>query len=105
MPELDPARRTANEHFDALWEQVGAKRVIIGDEDKGVEIRVDADLSVFGILEKLKAAADEGHSTGEISDEEQKVVRDTLEDTARKLSGGIHDKLQKQFRKFTGGGL
>jgi hypothetical protein len=102
MPETESGAQTANARFDALWEEVGAKRVIIGDEDKGVEIRVDADLSIFGILDKLKEAANSGHRTGEISADEQKKLTDVLEQTAHSLSGGVYDKLREQFEKLTG---
>ncbi len=97
MPEPDPGAQTANERFDALWEKVGADRVVIGDEDNGVEIRVDADLSIFGIIDKLKEAAKRGVETGRISKDEQKIVSEKFEETVSSLSGGIYDKLYDQL--------
>lgn len=102
MPGTEPGTQTANERFDALWEEVGAERIVIGGEEKVVEIRVDADLSIFGILEKLKEEANSGHEKGEISKDEQKLITEALEGTVSKLSGGVHDKLREQFEKRTG---
>jgi hypothetical protein len=102
MPEAAPGTLTANQRFDALWEEVGAKRVIIGDEEDGVRIRFDPDLSIFGILDKLKEAANSEHEKGEISKDEQKAVTDALEQTVKKLSGGIYDKLNAHFKTLTG---
>jgi hypothetical protein len=98
MPEVEDA----NQRFNQLWDEIGAKRITIGDEEKGVEIVVDADLSIFGILEKLKDTARAGHDEGEISDDEQKMIATTLEDCARAFSGGIHDRLRRQVDKLTG---
>jgi hypothetical protein len=97
-----PEAQDANERFNQLWDEIGAERVILGDEDKGVEIVVDADLSIFGILEKLKDAARTGHAGGEISEDEKKTIAVTLEDCARAFSGGIHSRLRRQIGKLTG---
>lgn len=102
MPEAAPGTLTANQRFDALWDEVGAKRVVIGDAEDGVVIRVDADLSIFGILDKLKAAANSGHEKGEISKDEQKAVTEAVESTASRLSGDLYDKLSAQFAKLAG---
>lgn len=102
MPEAQPGSQSPTERFNQLWDEIGAKRIIIGDADKGVEITIDADLSIFGILDKLKEAAESGHAQGEISDAEKKAVGKTLEDTARSLSGGLHDKLRQQIEKLAG---
>jgi hypothetical protein len=102
MPEAQPGTPTPTERFDRLWEEIGAKRITIGDADKGVESTVDADLSIFGILDKLKEAAESGHAKGEISDDEQKAIVKALEETARGLSGGLQDKLRQQLDKLTG---
>ena len=104
MPETSPGSQTPNDRFDALWDEVGAKRIVLGDADEGVEIRVDADLSIFGILEKLKQAAERGHEEGAISTEERQKVSDALEETLQRISGGLHDRLRDQFRKITGKG-
>jgi hypothetical protein len=101
MPESQPGSPTPTERFDRLWEEIGAKRIVIGDADKGVEITVDADLSIFGILDKLKEAARSGHEEGAISDAEEKAIARTLEDTARTLSGSIQDKLRAQVERLT----
>ena len=101
MPEPD-SEPTANQRFDALWEETGAARIVAGDEDQGVEIRVDADLSIFGIFETLKDAADSGHTKGEISTDEQKRVTEAIDQAVHKLSGGVYDKLREQLAKLTG---
>ena len=101
MPESQPGSPSPTVRFDQLWEEIGAKRIIIGDEEKGVEITLDADLSLFGILDKLKAAARSGHEEGSISDAEEKAIAKTLEDTARTLSGSVQDKLRAQVERLT----
>jgi hypothetical protein len=100
MPEPQPGSPTPTERFDQLWEEIGAKRITIGDAEKGVEITVDADLSLFGILDKLKEAARSGHAEGSISDAEEKAIAATLEDTARTLSGSIQDKLRAEIERL-----
>lgn len=45
------------------------------DEDKGVEIVVDADLSVFAILDKLKAESKESRRKGELSSKDVKAIK------------------------------
>jgi hypothetical protein len=97
MPEAEDA----NERFNRLWNEIGAERIVIGDEDKGVEIVVDADLSLFGILDKLKEAARTGHAQGEISDDEQKMIANTLEECTRALSGGLLDRLRPQLDRLS----
>lgn len=101
MPE---AQQDANQRFNQLWEEIGAKRVTGGDEDDGVEIVVDADLSIFGILEKLKEASRAGQAEGDISEEEQKMIAERLEETARAFSGGVHDRLRRHIDRLTGRG-
>jgi hypothetical protein len=101
MPEPQPASPTPTERFNRLWEEIGAKRIVIGDAEKGVEITVDADLSIFGILDKLKEAARSGHAEGSISAAEEKAIARSLEDTARTLSGSIQDKLRAQVERLT----
>jgi hypothetical protein len=100
MPETEQA----NERFNRLWDEIGAERISIGDEDKGVEIVVDADLSLFGILEKLKEAARTGHTEGDIGAAERKRLASTLEDCARAFSGGVQGQLRRHVGKLTGKG-
>jgi hypothetical protein len=99
-----PAAQDANQRFNQLWDEIGAKRINIGDEEKGVEIVVDADLSLFGVLEKLKDAARTGHAGGDIGDDERKMLASTLEDCARAFSGGVQDRLRRHVGKLTGKG-
>ncbi|WP_210526896.1 hypothetical protein [Rubellimicrobium arenae] len=102
MPERPPETLTANQRFDALWEEIGAKRVIIGDEENGIVIRVDADLSIFGILDKLKEAAESEHEKGDLSKDEQKSVIEVLDQTVGKLSNGLYEKLSRHFDTLAG---
>jgi hypothetical protein len=99
-----PAAEDANERFNRLWNEIGAERIVIGDEDRGVEIVVDADLSLFGILDKLKEAARSGHAQGKISDDEQQKIANTLEECTRAFSGGLLDRLRPQLDKLSGKG-
>ena len=102
MPEAQPGTPSPTERFNLLWEEIGAKRITVGDEEKGVEITIDADLSIFGILDKLKEAAESGHASGKISDDEQKAIAKSLEDATHTLTGEIQDKLRDQFGKLMG---
>ena len=97
-----PEAQDANERFDRLWDEIGAAQIVVGDEDKGVEIVVDADLSIFGVLEKLKDAARTDHGEDKVSDDERKMIASALEDYVRTLSGGVQDRLRRQIGKFTG---
>ncbi|MGF1477128.1 MAG: hypothetical protein ACFB6S_16405 [Geminicoccaceae bacterium] len=55
----DPA--DANAEFEALWDEIGKKRLIIGDEDKkAVEIRLDVDLSPVALLKRLNDMSADG---------------------------------------------
>ena len=99
-----PEPQDTNERFNRLWDEIGAKRVLIGSEEKGVEIVVDADLSIFGVLEKLKDASRSGHAKDQISDHDQKKIASTLEECARAFAGGVQDKLRRQFDKLRGKG-
>lgn len=103
MPEPSPGTPTPNERFDALWEEVGAKRVTLGTEEKGVTITVDADLSIFALLDKLKETARKKEEAGEITKEEAKSVIHSSETVLSKLSseigGSVHDKLQSLLGK------
>ncbi len=101
MPDAQPGTPTPTERFDQLWEEIGAKRITIGDAADGVEITIDADLSIFGILDKLKEAAESGHAQGEISDADEKAIAKALEDAGKTLSGGIQDKLRQQLDKLS----
>jgi hypothetical protein len=84
----------ANDRFNRLWDEIGAKRIVIGDEDKGVEIVVDADLSIFSLIEKMKAAAREDQLKGELNEQDRKSVTEAIEG-AKQL---LEDKIDKPLR-------
>ncbi len=92
--------QNANERFNHLWEAIGAKRITIGDEDKGVEIVVDADLSIFAILDKLKEESEKSHRKGKLSAKEVKAVIKKTNAIKEVLDGGVYERLGKHFRKF-----
>jgi hypothetical protein len=96
MPEAQPETLTANQRFDALWDEVGAKRIVIGEEADGVVIRVDADLSVFGVLDKLKAAARGGHGK-RAAPEAGKSGKDEDGADLKRALRGLYDDLTKEF--------
>ncbi len=86
--------QNANERFNRLWDEIGAKRIVIGDEDKGVEIVVDADLSIFNLIEKMKEAAREDQVKGELNEQDRKSVAEAI-DGAKRL---LEDKIDKPLR-------
>ena len=92
----------ANNRFNTLWEDIGAKRITIGDEDKGVEIVIDADLSIFSILEKLKEESEAIHQKGELSATDMDAVSKAVESIEKILGGGgvVHKRLGDHFREF-----
>lgn len=100
MPDVQPGTPSPTERFNKLWDDIGAKRITIGDDDKGIEITVDADLSIFGILDKLKEAAESGHASGKISADEKNAIAKSVEDATHTLTGEIQDKLREQFHKL-----
>lgn len=102
MPETQPGTPSPTERFNRLWDEIGAKRITIGDEDKGVEITIDADLSIFGVLDKLKEAAESGHASGKISTDEKNAIAKSVEDATHTLTGEIQGKLRDQLKKLMG---
>jgi hypothetical protein len=87
----------ANERFNRLWDEIGAARVLIGDEGKGVEIVVDADLSIFNLIEKIKEAAREDQEKGTLSEQERKSVAEAMDEALRLLAGKVHEPLQTRI--------
>ncbi|MGF1563069.1 MAG: hypothetical protein ACFB3T_12925 [Geminicoccaceae bacterium] len=86
--------QNANERFNQLWDEIGAKRVIIGEPDKGVEISVDADLSLFNVLDKLKEAANSGHDMPDLKESDRKTLIETADACKKLLEGNLHDSLR-----------
>jgi hypothetical protein len=87
----------ANERFNRLWDEIGAKRVVIGDEDKGFQVVIDADLSIFKLIDKLKEAAREGHEKGELDEQERASVTDAIDEAKRLLADKIHEPLRNRI--------
>jgi hypothetical protein len=87
----------ANERFNRLWDEIGAKRIVIGDEDKGVEIVVDADLSIFNLIEKVKEAAREDQAKGTLSEQDRKSLAEAIDGAKRVLEDKIDQPLRKRI--------
>lgn len=87
----------ANERFNRLWEEIGAKRILVGDEDQGVEIVVDADLSIFKLIEKVKEAAREDDKKGVLNTQDRKSVADAIDEAQRLLENKIHEPLRARL--------
>jgi len=90
----------ANARFNTLWEDIGAKRITIGEEDDGVEIVIDEDLSIFRILDKLKEESESSHKKGEISKEDVHAVKQKADAVKEVLGGNIYDRLGDNFKKL-----
>ena len=87
----------ANERFNRLWDEIGAKRIVIGEEETAVEIIVDADLSIFKLIEKLKEAAREGQEKGELDEMERKSVAEAIDEAQRLIEDKIHEPLRNRI--------
>jgi hypothetical protein len=87
----------ANERFNRLWDEIGAARVVIGDEGKGVEIVVDADLSIFNLIEKVKEAAREDAEKGALNEQERKSLAQAMDEAQRLLEGKVHEPLRTRI--------
>ena len=87
----------ANERFNRLWDEIGAKRIVIGDEDKGVEIVVDADLSIFNLIEKVKEAAREDQAKGTLTERDRKSLAEAIDGAKRVLEDKIDQPLRKRI--------
>lgn len=87
----------ANERFNRLWDEIGAKRIVIGDEDKGVEIVVDADLSIFNLIEKVKEAAREDQAKGTLSEQDRKSLAEAIDGAKRVLEDKIDQPLRTRI--------
>lgn len=92
--------QNANERFNSLWKEIGAKRMTIGDEDNAVEIVVDADLSIFAILDKLKEESEASRRKGDLSTEDVNAVNKTADAIKNVLDGGIYDRFGSRFKKY-----
>ena len=90
----------ANERFNSLWEEIGAKRITIGDEEQGVEIVVDEDLSIFNILDKLKAETEASQRKGEISKDDAESVKHKADEIKQAFDTGLYDRLGAHFRRL-----
>ncbi len=90
----------ANDRFNNLWEEIGAKRITIGDQDDGIEIVIDEDISIFTILDKLKEESEEIHRKGEMSNEDFQAVRKGADAIKKALDGGVHNLLGDHFKKL-----
>jgi hypothetical protein len=89
--------QNANERFNRLWDEIGAERIIVGDEEKVVQIVVDADLSPFAILEKLKDEVGRKQGQGDLSSADTKALIETTDAIRKSLTGGFFDRLKRGF--------
>lgn len=94
----------ANDRFNTLWDEIGAKRIVIGEEDKGIEIVVDADLSVFNVIEKLKEAAQDDADKGdpqvkELTADDKKQVKDAMGQAGEMLEKNMPQALRRHLER------
>lgn len=92
----------ANEQFNELWEAVGKGRLTVGDEEKGVEIALDVDLSPTGVLKKLREIARSGHDHGLIGDDDHKDVESSAKELEKLVGRVIPGKLHDKFKPLIG---
>ena len=94
----------ANARFDALWEEIGKKRATIGDEEDGVEIRLDVDLSPLALLKRMQALSERGHADGLLGGKAHAAFHDALEGWEQALSDAAPKKLRERWSKLLGRG-
>ena len=91
----------ANDQFNQLWEEVGKKRLIVGDdEDKHVEIRLDIDLSPISILKRLQGLSDKGHAEGLLGNKSISSLHQVIDEWEEALSDKVPTKLRDHWRKL-----
>lgn len=83
----------ANQQFNDLWEAVATSRLIIGDEDKGVEIVLDIDLSPTGILKQLREISRSGHKEGLIDDNAHQEMEKSTSELEKAVTHAIPDAI------------
>lgn len=90
----------ANEQFEQLWEEVGKKRLIIGDEDKNVEIRLDIDLSPLTLLKRMQELSDKGHADGVLGKKSISALHDVIDGWEQAMSEKVPKKLRDRWSKL-----
>ena len=93
----------ANEQFNQLWEDVGKKRLTIGDDDKNIEIRVDIDLSPITLLKRMQGLSDKGHSDGVLGEKSKSALHDVIDEWEEAMSDKVPSKLRDHWRKMLQG--
>ena len=93
----------ANAQFNQMWEDVGKKRLIIGDDDKNVEIRLDIDLSPITLLKRMQGLSDKGHSDGVLGDRAKAALHDVIDEWEQAMSDKVPTKLRDHWRKLLQG--
>lgn len=91
----------ANARFNALWDEIGAKRITIGDEEKGVEIVIDADLSIFNLIDKLKDAAQDEADKGDLSADEKDQLKKTAEEAKDLIEKNLPHVLRRRRQRLS----
>jgi hypothetical protein len=90
----------ANAQFDALWEAVGKKRLLIGDEDKQIEIRLDLDLSPITLLKRMQELSDQGNADGLLGARSKTALHEVIDEWEQALSDKVPGKLRERWRKL-----
>jgi len=91
----------ANEQFEQLWEEVGKKRLVLGDEeDKHIEIRVDIDLSPITLLKRMQSLSDHGHAKGLLGKSSLKALHDVIDEWEEAMSDKVPEKIRNHWRKL-----
>lgn len=90
-------QQNANQRFNQMWDEIGAKQITLGDEENGVQISVDADFSIFAILDKLKEKSKASEQSGKLTKEDVKSVGKTADAIKKVLGGGLWDRLDDHF--------
>jgi len=92
--------RDANARFEALWERTGKERIVLGSEDQGVEIRVDADLSPLALLKRLQTLSEQGHAQGVLGKRAQEALHGVVGEWEQALHGDVPSTIKKRLRSL-----
>lgn len=96
-----PTAQDANQQFDQLWEEIGKKRLILGDDDgKNIEIRLDIDLSPISLLKRLHGLSEEGESSGALGSKARKALHEAIDDWENALSDMVPGTLRDRWNRL-----
>ena len=100
MSDTDTDTENANLRFEALWERTGKERLVLGDEQEGVEIRLDADLSPLALLKRMQALSERGHADGVLGEGAKEALHGVVDEWEKTLTVDVPTALGKRWQSL-----